>query len=144
MYGLFLLSNDLTTGKASSLIKFKSPAFKRHRGLFVVLWSLSYLLRIERRHWRICTSPLTSDSNLNWSETERAPSFSVYRTFLQRVIYMWEFEPLKLLGHFRSAAFPRGYKMQKKTHAYVRPRFTIVRARSVFLTDFLRPVYTKK
>lgn len=145
MYKCFLLSNDLMTGKASSfLIKFKSPALKQHRGLFVVLWSRSYLFRIERRHWRICTSPLTSDSNLNWSETERAPSFSVYRAFLQRAIYMWEFEPLKLLGPFSLGCLSAGIQNAKKRHAYVRPRFTIERARSVFLADFLRPVYTSR
>lgn len=115
MYEHFFLSIDLTTGKVSSfLIKFKSSAFKQHRGLFVVLWSRSYLFRIERRHWRICTSPLTSDSNLNWSETERTPSFSVYRTFLQRAIYMWEFEPLKLLGPFSLGCLSAGIQNAKK------------------------------
>jgi len=141
-----LFAIDLTTGKVSSfLIKFKSSAFKQHRGLFVVLWSRSYLFRIERRHWRICTSPLTSDSNLNWSETERTPSFSVYRTFLQRAIYMWEFEPLKLLGPFSLGCLSAGIQnAKKKTHAYVRPRFMIERVRSVFLTDFLRSIYTSR
>ena len=36
----------------------------------------------------------------------------------------------------------RGDTNAKKRHAYVRPRFTIERVRSVFLTDFLQLVYT--
>lgn len=103
------------------------------------------LFCIERRHWRICTFSLTSDFNSNWSETERARLVFLYRTFLQRAIYMWEFAPLKLLGLFSlNCPFREEIRNAKRNTRFVKPRFTIERVRSVFLTDFLQLIYTSQ
>lgn len=68
----------------------------------------------------------------------------LYRTFLQRAIYMWEFAPLKLLGLFSLSCLSARIQNAKRNTRFVKPRFTIERVRSVFLTDFLQLVYTSQ
>lgn len=55
----------------------------------IPLWNCRSVSNV--RHWRICTSPLTSDFNSNWSDSERAKRFFCRALFLPRSIRcMWE------------------------------------------------------